>query len=126
MDFEEALSEELSAILGVENKVFPLSANEGEKPPFIIYVSSEGKETMTMEGYHDTKEIGCIIHIVTQHYHQLKPLTKQVISKLQSFYGRQIGTNGPYVKSFTYDEPTEVHEEEVNYSRCSFDIRVRI
>lgn len=126
MDFEEALVEELSSIEGLNDKVFPLNATEGTNPPFVIYVSSEGEQDQTLSGYASTKALTCEIHIVTETYSELKAITKLIISKLQTFFARPIGTNGPVIKSFSMDEPLEAHEEEFGYSRCSFDIRVRI
>lgn len=126
MNFEEALVEELSSIEGLNDKVFPLNATEGTNPPFIIYVSSEGEQDQTLTGYTDTKALTCEIHLIAETYSELKSLIKLVIAKLQTFFARAIGTNGPVIKSFAMDEPLEAHEEEVGYSRCSFDIRVRI
>jgi hypothetical protein len=125
MNFEEALVVELSSISGLINKVFPLSAPEGVNPPFVVYVSSEGVQDKTLEGYLDSKEIVCELHIVHSSYGNLKPLTKQVLAKLQSFCGRNIGVNGPFIKNFTYDTPAEIFEREVNLYRSSFDITVK-
>ena len=91
MDFEQALVHELSTITALDGKVFPLSAKEGTSPPFILYVSSEGKKIQTLAGYNDIKEVNATIHIVTQTYDELKSLVKQVVDKLASFFGRAIG-----------------------------------
>jgi len=48
MDFEQALVHELSSITALNGKVFPLSAKEGTNPPFVLYVSSEGKKIQTL------------------------------------------------------------------------------
>lgn len=126
MEFEEALVEELSTIIELNGKIFPLRAEDGETPPFLVYISSEGQNTQVLNAYLDTKEIHCEIHILTSSYYELKTITRKVIERLKSFYGRAIGTNGPIIKSFSYDEPTEVFEHEVNFRRSSFDFRVRI
>lgn len=125
MNFEEALVAELGSIIGLENKVFPIMATEGDKPPFVIYVSSEGSEDKTLDGYLNSKEIECEIHVIQTSYSKMKTLTKEVISKLKTFYGRNIGESGPFIKNLSYEKPTEVHEREVGFYRSSFDIKVR-
>jgi hypothetical protein len=126
MNFEEALMSELNSIIGLDNKIFPMSAKEGTKPPFIIYVSSEGLQDKTLDGYLTSKELDCEIHVIHSNYSKMKNLTKEVLSKLQTFYGRSIGIDGPFIKSLSYDKPTEVHEKEVGFYRSSFDINVRL
>ena len=126
MNFEEALVYELSSITGLEGRVFPLSATEGTNPPFVIYVSSEGEQLKSLNGYiDDINDVTCEIHVVAESYEKLKSLLKTVIEKLQSFFGRPIGVNGVTIKSFSYTEPTEGTEEDLDYKRSSFDIRVR-
>jgi hypothetical protein len=126
LNFEEALVYELETIPEINGKVYPLTAREGIEPPFVIYVSSEGEETQTLNGYADTKEITCEIHVVSDSYGEMKELTKDVIAKCKTFYGRQIGVDGDFIKSFTYIDPIEEHDEDFGYERSSFDIRVRI
>ncbi|MEH7503287.1 DUF3168 domain-containing protein [Neobacillus drentensis] len=126
MNFEEALKSELNSITGLEDKVFPVFAEEGIKPPFVIYVSSEGQQDKTLDGYLISKEIECEIHVIHSNYSKMKNLTKDALSKLQTFYGRAIGVDGPFIKSLSYDKPIEVHEKEVKLYRSSFDIRVRL
>jgi hypothetical protein len=125
MNFEEALVEEFNTIPNILDKAFPLMAPEGIKPPFIVYVSSEGVQDKTLQGYLSSKEVVCEIHVVHSNYNNVKSLSKQVISKIQSFYGRTIGTDGPFIQNVTYEKPTEVYEKEVNLYRSSFDLTVK-
>lgn len=126
MNFEESLVFELSATDGLNGKVFPLGAKEGTVPPFVVYVSSAGEETQALEGYTSDKSVTCEIHIVGGTYSEMKTVTQEVLDRIKSFFGRQIGVNGPFVKSVSYDEPHEEHIEELNFERCAFDIHVRI
>lgn len=127
MNFEEALVHELESITALQGRVFPMSASEGTNPPFIIYVSSEGEGVSTLGGYDNSiTQLDCHIHVVSQTYDELKGLVKTVIDKLSSFFGRPIGVNGPMVKSFSYIEPTEMYNEELDYHSSSFDIKVRV
>lgn len=125
MNFEEALVYELKTIGGLENKVFPLTAPDNEEPPFVVYVSSEGEQTQTLEGYHDLTSVTCEIHVVAGSYESLKGYSKLVIDKLQTFYGRPIGEGGPVIKYLGMGEPVEGKEADKDYNYSSFDIHVR-
>lgn len=124
MNLEKALVFELKQISGLENRIFPLYAMEGIEPPFVIYVSSEGEETKTLEGYNRTVEAICEIHILGNTYSEMKAFARQVIDKVTSFYGRAIGQEGLFIPSVSYEQPAEVHEKERNYYRTSFDLRI--
>jgi hypothetical protein len=134
MNFEEALkgelisaSQDLKEITdnGVIDKVFPLNAPEGIKPPFIVYVSSEGIPDKTLQGYLNSKQVVCEIHILHGSYSDIKSLTKLVLEKIRSFQDRIIGQDGPFIQNVTYDTPTEVYEKEVYLYRSSFDLTVK-
>jgi hypothetical protein len=126
MNFEESLVYELSSIEGLSKKIFPLSAVAGVETPFLVYVSSEGEEDRTLNGFIGSKQITCEIHIIANSYSELKRITRSVIEKIKTFWGRQIGVNGVYIKSVAYDPPVETVDEELNLRRSAFDLRVRI
>jgi hypothetical protein len=125
MDFEQALTYELQAITGLTGRVFPQKAAENFLPPFVVYISSEGEQIMTLSGPTDMTELTCEIHINAENYEQLKSLTKSVLDRLKSFLQRNIGQNGPYIKSISNTEPTEDIDNNTNFHLSSFDIRVR-
>lgn len=125
MDFEQALAYELEAITGLLGKVFPQNAKENTKPPFVVYISSEGEPVMTLAGPTDMTELTCEIHVVTESYEQLKSLTKAILDRIRSFFRRAIGQNGPTILSISHVEPTEQIDNNLNYHTSSFDIRVR-
>lgn len=125
MDFEQALTFELQAITGLAGKVFPQKAEEDTKPPFVVYISSEGERIMTLSGPSDMTELTCEIHVVAESYENLKVLTKAVIDRIATFFQRVIGQDGPKIKSITHMEPVEDLNSNLNYHRSSFDIRVR-
>ncbi len=125
MDFEQALAHELRSIIGLETKVFPQKAEEDTKPPFVVYISSEGESVMALSGPTDMTELTCEIHVVTDTYENLKNITKSVLDKVKSFFQRTIGEDGPHIKSISHLEPVEDIDNNLNYHRSSFDIRVR-
>jgi hypothetical protein len=48
-----------------------------------------------------------------------------VTGKLRSFLQRNIGQDGPYIKSISHTEPTEDIDNNTNFHVSSLDIRVR-
>ncbi len=125
MDFEQALVYELQTIIGVSGRVFPQKAEENMKPPFIVYLSSDGERIMALSGPTDMTELNCELHIWGESYDQLKTLTKAVIDQIMSFFQRTIGQDGPKIKSISHLEPVEDIDNNLNYYKSSFDIRVR-
>ena len=125
MDFEQALSYELQTITGLSNKVFPQFAEENIRPPFVVYISSEGEPIMALSGPTDMTELTCEIHVITESYEHLKSLTKDVLDKIRSFFQREIGEDGPKILSISHIEPVEDIDKQLNFHRSSFDIRVR-
>lgn len=125
MDFEQSLAYELQAITGLEGKVFPQQAQEDTKPPFVVYVSSEGEPIRSLAGATDMTELTCEVHVITETYEDLKSFTRMVLDRIESFFQRPIGREGVYIKSVSYTEPVEEMDNNLNYHRSSFDVRVR-
>jgi|RhiMethySRZTD1v2_1073278.scaffolds.fasta_scaffold670685_1 hypothetical protein len=125
MDFEKALAYELQTIPDLQGKVFPQTAEENIKPPFVVYVSSDGENIMTLSGPTEMTELTCEIHVVAETYEQLKSLVPTIINRTKTFFQRTIGRNGPLIKSVSHIEPVEEIDNNANYYRSSFDIRVR-
>jgi hypothetical protein len=130
MNFEEALRVELGTLTGLSNKVFPLNATEGTKAPYVVYVSSEGLQVKTLQGYLGSKEVDCEINILHDSYANMKDLGKEVLAKIISFQGRHIGgllsKDGPFIQNVTYTKPMEIYEKEVALYRSVIDITVKI
>jgi hypothetical protein len=126
MNFEESLMVELNTVEGLTDRVFPLYVPEGQDAPFVVYVSSEGVNDTVLNGFLNSKSIDCEIHVIHKTYKGMKELTRLVLAKIHTFFGRQIGVDGVFIKSISIDTPTEVHEKEVKLYRSSFDIKVRL
>jgi len=127
MSFEDALTIELEEIEGLMDKVFPLNAEEGTKAPYVIYVSSEGEQDKTLDGYLPTRDVDAEINVLQHSYSGMKYLTKQVLSKLISFQSRYIGgTEDIYIKSVTYRKPVELYEEQALLYRSVIEFTVNI
>jgi hypothetical protein len=125
MDFEQALCAELQAVSGLQEKVFPQNAEEGTEAPFIVYISSDGEKVQTLDGFTDLNELSFEVHVVAKSYEELKGLTRAVLDRIKSFFGRAIGQDGPTIKSVSYAEPIEDFQEGQNYHKSTVNARVR-
>lgn len=126
MDFEVGLRTELQSIASLNQKVFPMNAPEGTKPPFVIYSKSSGEMIKTMDGISKTRSGSYEIDILSDSYSQLQTLFLAVKAKLSSFIGRSIGTgsSGVFVQSVRYDNMIELYENEVNWYRINLEVRI--
>ena len=127
MNFEEALRNELSSITQITNKVFPLAATEGVKTPYLVYVSNEGVPEKCLTGYFGPKEVNGELHILNDTYSGLKDITKQVISKVESFQNRVIGgTGGVLIQDVSYEKPVEQYIDQLFQYLSIIPFTVRI
>lgn len=126
MTFEEALTAEMESIPDLTGRVYPLRAPESYSPPFLVYVSNEGLPDQTLDGFLLTKEINFEVNVIHSTYSNLKPLTDSVLSTLQSFLLRNIGTGGPFIQEIDYEEPVNLYEPEIELYRCFIRAKVRI
>jgi len=125
MNFEEALCAELKTISGLEQKVFPQNAEENTEAPFVVYISSGGELIQTLDGYTDLTELSFEVNIVARTYEELKSYVQAISNKIRSFFGRNIGTNGPRIKSVSFTEPNEDFQDNQSYHKSTFNVRVR-
>jgi hypothetical protein len=127
MNFEEALKTELNSIPNLANKVFPLTAIEGVKTPYLVYISNEGVPEKCLSGYFGPKEVNGELHILNDTYSGLKDITKQVISTVESFQNRIIGgTDGVLIQDVTYEKPTEQYIDQLFQYLSIIPFTVRI
>jgi hypothetical protein len=127
MNFEEALKNELNSISNLANKVFPLTAIEGVKTPYLVYISNEGVPEKCLSGYFGPKEVNGELHILNDSYSGLKDITKQVISTIESFQNRIIGgAGGVFIQDVSYEKPSEQYIDQLFQYLSIIPFTVRI
>lgn len=127
MNFEAALRNELNSIPDLASKVFPLTAIEGIKTPYLVYVSSEGTQEKYLGGYAGPKELNCQLHILNDTYSSTKDMTQQVIEKVLSWQGQVIGgVDGVMILDVSYEKPQEQYIPELYQYLSIVPITVRI
>lgn len=125
MNFEDALEDELKSIAALQNRVYPLAnATKQNGTPYVIYVSSEGLRTKTLDGYQAGKQVTGEINVIAARYGDMKSITSSVIDLLVSMERRVIGTGGPFIQELVYQEPRELYEEAPKLYRCLIDFEV--
>jgi hypothetical protein len=124
MTFEEALRAELITIEELNNKVFPLKAPEGTEAPYLIYVSSEGRNDKGLDGFYNSKEVQIELNIIHDRYSRMKALSRLVVNKLKNFEKRHIAETGPFIQEVTFEnDGVELYEHEVDLYRTVLDLR---
>ncbi|WP_336774203.1 tail completion protein gp17 [Paenibacillus sp. MMO-58] len=124
MTFEEALTAELSAVPELADKIYPLDATNAPKAPYVVYESSYGVPTKSMNGYIGGKNVPVELNIICPTYGSMKQVTAAVIAVLESFEQRQIGSDGPYIQELTYETPVELYESAPKLHRCVIEFQV--
>lgn len=123
MDFEQSLRAELIEVTNLANKVFPLFAPEGTKPPFVAYQKIRTNYTKTMDGTQTLRDGYYQLDLLALNYAELQTLYADVLAKVLSFEARTIGTNGVYVQSVTVDNVVEMYEPLPDWHRIHMEIK---
>lgn len=120
MSFEIALREELTAVSGLENKLFPSDAPEDTPSPYVVYDSSEGVQDKSLDGYLSSKAVECALNVVCSSYKALKTLSPEVIQRLLSFEQRTIGVTAPvFVQELRLDgNSMDFYDPDIQMYRC--------
>ena len=70
---EKALRYELNKISELENRIFPTNAPEGQKPPYLVYITSK-KTLKDLDGVTKDRECYVMLNILCNSYLYLKRL----------------------------------------------------
>jgi hypothetical protein len=124
MTFEEAMRTELTAITKIGNKIYPLFSPEGIKAPYIVYRKELVEYSKTMDGFTEKCEANYEIDIITSTYSELQSITTSVIDKLKTFYGRNIGTSGPFIQNEEIKNNGDGYDVDVEYFVSQISLKV--
>jgi len=113
MDFEQALTAELSIIAGLNEKIFPTIAQQDVVAPYLVYTLGKNERTQTLSGYDGLVKPEYQVDIFHSTYADLKALKKLVIQSLKTFDQRVIGVSGPFIQDATIMNDFETYEYSV-------------
>lgn len=124
---EESLKEELHSISGLYNNVFPLDAPENYPTPYLVYLSSEGVNVKSLNGFLSSKSVEVELRIVCDTYSRMKEINSEVVQRLQSFLRREIGVTDPvFVRDILIEEPVELWDKQVGKYRGIIEFTINI
>lgn len=113
---EKALRYELNKIPELTNKIFPTNAPEGQKAPYLVYMTRK-RSLKDLEGHTKDREVYVMLNILCSSYLQMKELAKKVEELVIAFPLRNIGKDGLYIQDITLDDITEIYENELKLER---------
>lgn len=113
---EKALRDELNKVSEIENKIFPMNAPEGQKTPYLVYITSK-KHLKNLDGVTENKECYLILNILCSSYSQMKDISKKIEVIITKFPLRTIGEENLYIQDIDLSDITEDYEEQLKLHR---------
>lgn len=123
MDLEQALTAELSAVSGLENKVYPITAAQGTTAPYLTYSLGANERNQDLLGHDGLVKSQYQLDLYHSTYAGLKALKKLVVQSIKTFCFRNLGGSGPYIQQVkiltdyeTYEEGAKLYRGIVEFS----------
>lgn len=113
---EKALRYELNKISELENKIFPMNAPEGQKPPYLVYITRK-KLLKDLDGVTEDRECYLILNVLCSSYSQMKDITKKIEGVIIKFPLKSIGKENLYIQDIDFADITENYEEQLKLHR---------
>lgn len=113
---EKALIYELNKINELENKIFPLNAPEGQKSPYLVYITKH-RPFKNLNGITEHRECHFILNILCNSYSQMKYMNKNIEDIISKFPLKNIGKEKLYIEDVTFDELNEIYEDQLKLYR---------
>lgn len=113
---EKALRYELNKISELENKIFPTNAPEGQKAPYLVYITSN-KPLKDLDGVTEEKECNIMLNILSNSYSEMKEIVKKVEKIIFKLPLRYIGENLIYIQDINDIDISEKYEDQLKLQR---------
>lgn len=113
---EKALRYELNKVIGLENKIFPMNAPEGQKAPYLVYITRK-KPLKDLDGVTENKECYLILNILCSSYLEMKDITKKIEDIIIKFPLKSIGEGNLYIQDIDITDISESYEEQLKLHR---------
>ena len=124
MDLEQGLTIELSALPGLEKKVFPIVAAQGTEAPYITYVLGSSERTSDLLGNVDLIKSQYQLDLYHPTYAGLKAFKKTVLQRFITFNMRNLAGIGPFVQQAEIVNDYETYEFEVKLYRGIIEFEI--
>lgn len=113
---EKALRYELNKISELENKVFPTNAPEGQKSPYLVYITSK-KTAKDLDGVTKDRECYVMLNTLCNSYSQMKYIAKKIEDIVINLPLRNIGEDNLYIQDIDITDISEIYEEQLKLQR---------
>ena len=113
---EKALRYELNKVSELENKIFPMNAPEGKKPPYLVYITRK-KPLKDLDGVTEDRECYLILNILCSSYLEMKDITKKIEDIIIKFPLKSIGKENLYIQDIDITDISESYEEQLKLHR---------
>lgn len=124
MDFEEGLTDELSAITGLTDKVFPVVAAQNTQAPYLTYSLGNNDRAQNLSGHDGLIQSQYQLDLYHSTYANLKALKKLVIANIKSYNLRNIGGSGPFIQQVEIINDFETYEDGVKLYKGIIEFNV--
>lgn len=113
---EKALRYELNKIQEIEDKIYPTNAPEGEKSPYLVYITSK-KPLKDLNGIKENRDCYVMLNVLCSSYAEMKNILKKVENMVISLALRNIGKDNLYIKDISITDISETYEEKLKLQR---------
>lgn len=113
---EKALRYELNKISELENRIFPTNAPEGQKPPYLVYITSK-KTLKDLDGVTKDRECYVMLNTLCNSYSQIKYILKKIEDVVVNLPLRNIGEDNLYIQDIDITDISEIYEEQLKLQR---------
>ena len=113
---EKALRYELNKVSELENKIFPMNAPEGQKPPYLVYITSK-KTLKDLDGVTKDRECYVMLNILCNSYLQMKYILKKIEDIVVNLPLRNIAEDSLYIQDIDITDISETYEEQLKLQR---------
>lgn len=126
MYIEVALKEELNSIESIKDNIYPITAFEGVKYPYLTYqVENDGPTQFLGGGYSNSRELDISYDLYCESYQQLKEEEMKTADLLRDLWNCYIGSsNSFFISSIKVRGPRELYEHEVDCFRANFEVNL--
>lgn len=113
---EKALRYELNKVSELENRIFPMNAPEGQKPPYLVYITSK-RPLKDLDGVTENNECYLILNVLCSSYSQMKDITKKIEYVIVKVPLKTIGEENLYIQDIDITDISENYENKLKLHR---------
>ena len=124
MTFNTGLKSTLKEIKELKNRVYPVVAPEGVRPPFLVYRKSRAKNTKDLSGVINDIEATYEVVLICDDYQMLDFLGEEIKKKLIGTLFKRIGGDGPRINNLDLEELGDEYIYQPNAYKSSLLLTV--